>query len=88
MSLSIGVYSLCAGLGYWAATPEQLLLTRFLSGLGVGGMWPTGVALVSGSLVRRLPADDRGVCSAAANVGIALMNVLLLIHPVAPGDWR
>lgn len=88
MSLSIGVYSLCAGLGYWAATPEQLLLTRFLSGLGVGGMWPTGVALVSEAWSDGSRPMIAGVLGAAANVGIVLMNVLALIHPVAPGDWR
>jgi len=38
MGASILCYSAFAGLGYWAFTPEQLVLLRFLSGLGVGGM--------------------------------------------------
>ena len=33
--------------GAWAKTVEQMLFLRFLVGLGVGGLWPNGVALVS-----------------------------------------
>ncbi len=42
MGASVLCYSLFAGAGYFAATPEQLLLCRFLSGMGVGGMFRHG----------------------------------------------
>ena len=41
MSLSILIYSGFAGLGAWAATQEQMLVLRFLVGMGTGGMLPT-----------------------------------------------
>ena len=47
MGVSILFYSLFAGLGAFVQTPEQMLLLRFFVGLGVGGMWPNGVALVA-----------------------------------------
>ena len=47
MAGSILFYSVFAGLGAYVTTLEQLLVLRFLVGLGVGGMWPNGVALVS-----------------------------------------
>ncbi len=47
LGLSIFWYSLFAGAGYFVQSPEQLLVLRFLSAMGVGGMWPTGVSLVA-----------------------------------------
>src|SRR5436305_1327430 len=47
MGLSILCFSLFTGAGWFVRTPEELLALRFLAGLGIGGMWPAGVALVS-----------------------------------------
>ena len=47
MGISILFYSAFAGLGAFVRTCEQMLVLRFLVGLGVGGMWPNGVALVA-----------------------------------------
>src|SRR5207248_9514135 len=47
MGASIFCFSVFSAVGYFAASPEQLLLTRFLAAMGVGGMWPTGVSLRS-----------------------------------------
>src|SRR5262249_25946999 len=47
MAASITCFSYFSGLGYFVASGEQLLVLRFLSGMGVGGMWPTGVSLAS-----------------------------------------
>ena len=44
MAASIFTFSFFSLLAYWSATPEQLVFLRFLSGAGVGGMWPTGGA--------------------------------------------
>jgi len=45
--VSILFYSVCAGLGGFATSQRQMLGLRFLVGLGVGGMWPKGIALVA-----------------------------------------
>ena len=47
MGISILMYSIFAALGGFAKTQEQMLLLRFLVGLGVGGLWPNSIALVS-----------------------------------------
>jgi MFS family permease len=88
MSLSILCFSLFAGAGYWSQTPEQLLVCRVLSGLGVGGMWPTGVALASeawSDVSRPLLA---GFLGASANVGIVIFNTIAYRYPVTPDSWR
>lgn len=48
MAASIFCYSLFSGISYFAQSPTQLLLLRFLTCMGVGGMWPNGVALEIG----------------------------------------
>ena len=47
MGISILFYSVFAAMGAWAKTQEQMLVLRFLVGLGVGGVWPNGITLVS-----------------------------------------
>ena len=47
LGISILFYSLFNGAGAFAQTLDQMLVLRFLVGLGVGGVWPNGVALVS-----------------------------------------
>jgi len=70
-----------------AATPTQLLILRFLACLGVGGMWPNGVALVSeawASVSRPLLA---GVIGASANVGFVVMGLIARNYAVIPESW-
>jgi hypothetical protein len=45
LGISILFYSVFAGLGALVQTQEQMLVLRFLVGLGVGGVWPNAVAL-------------------------------------------
>ncbi|MDZ4851898.1 MAG: MFS transporter [Pirellulaceae bacterium] len=47
LGISILFYSMFAGFGAFVQTQEQMLILRFLVGLGVGGVWPNAVALVS-----------------------------------------
>jgi MFS transporter, SHS family, sialic acid transporter len=47
MGVSILFSSVCAGLGGFVTSQEQMLVLRCLVGLGVGGMWPNGIALVA-----------------------------------------
>jgi MFS family permease len=89
MALSIVCYTLFTGAAFFAATPESLLALRFLTGLGVGGMWPTGVSLASeawSDVSRPLLA---GVLGTAANVGIVAMGVISWkVRSVTADDWR
>src|SRR4029078_5221246 len=49
MGVSILIYSIFDRLGAFVASCNEMLALRFLVGLGVGGMWPNGVALVAES---------------------------------------
>jgi MFS family permease len=87
MGASIFCFSFFSGLGYFAATPEQLLLLRFLSGMGVGGMWPTGVALASEAWSGSRPMIS-GLLGTSANVGLVFLNGLAYFWPPQPEEWR
>jgi MFS family permease len=88
MGASIFCFSVFSLLGYVAATPEQLLLLRFLSGMGVGGMWPTGVALASEAWSDGSRPMISGLLGTSANVGLVFVNTLAYFWPPAPDEWR
>lgn len=90
MAASILTYSLGAGAASMSTSTEMLIGLWFLACMGVGGMWPTGVALVSeawSSLSRPLAA---GLIGTAANIGIFLMATLASQKgfEVSPDHWR
>jgi len=64
MGISILFYSVCAALGSLVTSQEQMLALRFLVGLGVGGMWPNGIALVAESWPSASKATVSGVMAA------------------------
>jgi MFS family permease len=88
MGLSILCFSLLHGVGYYATTLDQLLVLRFFACFGVGGMWPTGVALASEAWSNASRPILAGVIGTSANVGIALMGVIGSIRDVTQDDWR
>jgi MFS transporter, SHS family, sialic acid transporter len=88
MAASILVYSVFAAAAYFAQSPLQLAGLWYLACLGVGGMWPNGVALVSeawSGLSRPLIA---GVIGTAANIGIFLFATLVASVHITPHSWR
>ncbi len=88
MGLSILFYSVFAALGAWAQTMEQMLALRFLVGLGVGGMWPNGMALVAESWAGASKPLVSGVMSAGLNAGILLLSQLARQWPITADSWR
>jgi MFS family permease len=88
MGLSILCYSLFTGAGWLAQTPEELLVFRFLTGLGVGGMWPSGVALASEAWPEGSRPAVAGLLGTAANVGILLMALIGQQVQLTPDSWR
>ena len=88
MAASILCYSLFSGAAYWVQSPEQLLVLRFACCLGIGGMWPNGVALVSEAWSNLSRPMAAGVIGTAANVGIFLMATLAANVKITPEDWR
>lgn len=81
-------YSIFGAAGAFVTSQEQLLVLRFVAGLGVGGMWPNGVALVSecwSSATRPMVA---GVIGTGLNVGILCVSQLGRMRSVTAESWR
>jgi MFS family permease len=78
MGWSILCYSLITGLSYWVRSPGELLILRFLACLGVGGMWPNGVALVSEAWPSVLRPALSGLIGCSANVGFLILGWIML----------
>jgi len=88
MGLSILCYSGFTGAGYFIRTPEEMAALRFLAGLGVGGMWPCAVSLVSefwSSVSRPMMA---GILGSSANFGYVSVGVMGSWIHVTPESWR
>lgn len=88
MGLSILCYSVITGLSYVVTSPEQLLVLRFLACLGIGGMWPCGVALVMEALPGMSRAFLAGWIGCSANVGFFILGVVMLWFPITRDSWR
>ncbi|MFO0939137.1 MAG: MFS transporter [Pirellulales bacterium] len=88
MGVCILIYSVFAGLGALAQTQEQMLLLRFLVGLGVGGLWPNGMALVAECWPGASKPLVSGVMMAGLNVGILSLSLLIQTKPITADSWR
>jgi MFS family permease len=88
MSLSILVYSLFTGAGYFAQAVWHLAGLRFISAVGMGGEWSLGVALVMEVWPARLRPLLAGVIGAAANCGFVIIALIYYFIPVSPQAWR
>jgi MFS family permease len=88
MGLSIICYSVITGLSYFVTSPQQLMVMRFLACLGIGGMWPCGVALVMEARPETSRAFLAGWMGAAANVGFLVLGLVMLKYPITADSWR
>jgi SHS family sialic acid transporter-like MFS transporter len=88
MGWSILCFSAFTGLSWFVRTPAQLLALRFLASLGVGGMWPAGVALVAEAWPSASRPAVAGAMGMAANLGIAVMALIGQRVHIAPDSWR
>jgi SHS family sialic acid transporter-like MFS transporter len=88
MGVSILFYSMSAGLGAFVTTSEQMLVLRFMVGLGVGGVWPNGVALVAECWPNTARPTVAGILGAAINVGILSLSLLGQVHAITADSWR
>ena len=87
MGISILFYSVFAGLGALVQTQEQMLALRFLVGLGVGGVWPNGMALAAECWPDKRPLVA-GVMMAGLNGGILMLSQIARVWPITPESWR
>ncbi len=88
LAWSILCYSLFTGLCYFARSPVELLVLRFLACHGIGGAWPNTVALVAEAWPDASRPFLAGLLGTAANVGQVLMGLLGVGFAVTPTSWR
>ncbi|HYG77073.1 MAG TPA: MFS transporter [Planctomycetota bacterium] len=88
MTISVLVYSLFTGAGYFAQEPWHLGLFRFIAALGMGGEWSLGVALIMECWPEKHRPILAGLIGAAANVGFAIVGAMTIFKPVKADDWR
>ena len=88
MGVSILFYSVFSGLGLLVGSVEQMFVLRFLVGLGIGGMWPNGVALVSECWPNVSRPMVAGIVGAGLNAGILLLSQIARIRHITPDSWR
>jgi SHS family sialic acid transporter-like MFS transporter len=88
MGVSILFYSVFSGMGWLVDSLEQMLVLRFLVGLGIGGMWPNGVALVSECWPNVSRPMVAGIVGAGLNTGILLLSQIARVWHITPDSWR
>ncbi len=88
MAVSILCYTVFAGAAAFSKTQEQLLVLRFLAGLGIGGMWPNGVSLVSEIWPDVSRPFLAGVMGTSANLGMLVISLVGLGWKITPNSWR
>ena len=80
MMLTILIYSACTGLSALSQTVYDFAFYRFLTGLGVGGEFAVGVALVAEVMPTKARTQALGLLqalSAFGNISAALINLQL-----------
>jgi hypothetical protein len=88
MGVSILCFSAVTGLSYFVTSLEQLVFLRFIACMGIGGMWPNGVALASEAWPEGSRPLLAGLIGTAANFGLAAMGMIARQFPITPDSWR
>ncbi len=88
LALSVLCYSLFTGACYFARSPFELLVLRFLACHGIGGAWPNTVALVAEAWPKASRPFLAGLLGTAANIGQVLMGLTGLWFDVTATSWR
>jgi MFS transporter, SHS family, sialic acid transporter len=88
LGISILFYSAFAGLGALVRTQEEMLVLRFLVGLGVGGVWPNAVALAAECWPDKSRPVVAGLMGAALNGGILMLSQIVRLQHITPDSWR
>lgn len=82
------LYCAFTGLTALCRTPEQVLVVRLLTALGIGGEWAAGAALVAESLPDRARAGAAAILQSAAAFGPIFGALINLANVQMGNDWR
>lgn len=88
MAITILFYASFTGLCAIAGSWQELAIYRFLTGLGIGGEWAAGAALIAESFPERSRAKPPGSCRPlAASVFSLPRDSIFLLAPTAGGGF-
>lgn len=95
LTLTVLIYSVCTGLSALSRNVYDFAIFRFITGLGVGGVFGLAVALVADSLPDRARPHALGLLQSLSAVGnitagaIAILVGYLEMTTIKPGSsWR
>jgi MFS family permease len=96
LMITVLMYSICTGLSAFAQSVIDFAVYRFITGLGVGGVFGLSVALIADSLPDRSRTSALGVfqaVSAIGNIGAGVLAIfvgyLQTTQTIKPGsEWR
>jgi MFS family permease len=80
LAITVLMYSLCTGLSAFSTSWVDFFIYRFITGMGVGGVFGLAVALVADSLPERSRTPALGLLqalSALGNITAGLMSILV-----------
>jgi MFS family permease len=86
MAITILIYAGFTGLCATANSWQELAFYRFMTGLGIGGEWSAGAALIAETWPARSRAKAAGIMQASGGVGFFLASLLYLF--IGPYGWR
>ena len=86
MALTILIYAGFTGLCGIAQSWTELAFYRFITGLGIGGEWAAGAALIAESWPEKSRAKAAGIMQASGGIGFFLASMLYLL--IGPHGWR
>ncbi len=86
--LTVLLYSALTGLTALCHTPDQVLVMRFLTALGIGGEWAAGAALIAEALPDRARRGASSILQTAAAFGPVFGACINLGNSALGGNWR
>jgi MFS family permease len=86
MAITILIYASFTGLCGIATSWQELALYRFLTGIGIGGEWAAGAALIAETWPAKSRAKAAGIMQASGGIGFFLAIVLYFF--IGPYGWR
>ena len=86
MAITILIYASFTGVCGIAGSWQELAVYRFLTGIGIGGEWAAGAALIAESWPAKARAKAAGIMQASGGIGFFLASLLYFF--IGPYGWR